>query len=129
MDDAAIAAACLAGDLNGYDACTMARARMRPRETSRIFKRQMRYRKHSESAAGVKFSWAIHVRYLDISYPGEYCQFTPRRMRRKRNGAGGSRELEPVQKFAHQAHPTLRMALERAIAKLTQHQERRFSAV
>ena len=130
MNDAAIAAACLAGEMNGYEHLyRLQGARMRnlarnllgsPSEAEDAVQETfMKVQRSVESFRGQSsfVTWTFRILV-------NTCHDLRRsRMRRKELAQGETEELDPLPKMrAPGAHPTLRMALERAIARLTQHQ-------
>ena len=130
MDDAAIAAACLAGDMNGYERLyRLQGARMRnlarnllgsPSEAEDAV--QETFLKVQRSVEGFRGQSSFATWTFRILV--NTCHDLRRsRMRRKELAQGETEELDPLPKMrAPGAHPTLRLALERAIARLTQHQ-------
>lgn len=129
-EDAALAAACLAGELNAYERLyRLQGARMRNLARNLLGTQ-------SDAEDAVQETFLKVQRYIG-SFRGQSsfvtwifrilvntCHDLRRsRMRRKELAQEETEESDPLPKMkAAVAHPTLRMALERAIAKLTQHQ-------
>jgi RNA polymerase sigma-70 factor (ECF subfamily) len=129
-DDAAIAAGCLAGDLNAYERLyRLQGARMR-----NLARNLLGSQSDAEDAVQDTFlkiqrgigsfrgqsafvTWAFRILV-------NTCHDVRRnRMRRKEQSQENSSEMPPqLEPRAPGAHPSLRMALERALAALTQHQ-------
>ncbi len=129
-DDAALAAACLTGDLTAYERLYRQQgARMR-----NLARNLLGTQSEAEDAVQETF---LKVQRSIGSFRGQSsfvtwifrilvntCHDLRRsRMRRKELAQEETEESNPLPKLkAPGAHPILRMALERAIAKLTQHQ-------
>jgi RNA polymerase sigma-70 factor (ECF subfamily) len=129
-DDTALAAACLAGDLTAYEQLY----RQQGRRMQNLARNLLGAQSDAEDAVQETF---LKVQRSIGSFRGQSSFVTwifrilvntchdlrRRRMRRKELAQAETEESDPLPKLAAPAaHPTLQMALERAIAKLTQHQ-------
>jgi RNA polymerase sigma-70 factor (ECF subfamily) len=129
-EDLAIATACQAGDLRGYERLY----RLHGARMKNLARNILGGQSDAEDAVQETF---LKVQRYIASFRGQssFLTWTFRilvntchdarrsRTRRKELGQGESEESSPLPEMrAPGAHPALRMALERAIAKLTQHQ-------
>jgi RNA polymerase sigma-70 factor, ECF subfamily len=128
--DAALAAGCLSGDMQAYESLyRLQGSRMRNLARNLLGSQ-------SDAEDAVQETFLKVQRYIG-SFRGQssFVTWTFRilvntchdlrrgKMRRKELVQGESEQSDPIPKMrAPGAHPSLRMALERAIAKLTQHQ-------
>ena len=129
-DDAAIAAACLAGDMDGYERLyRLQGARMRnlarnllgsPSEAEDAVQETFLKVQRSVGSFRGQSSFVTWIFRILVNT----CHDLRRsRTRRKELALGETEEQDPLPKMrAPGAHPTLLIALERAIAQLTQHQ-------
>ena len=129
-DDAAIAAACLAGDMGGYELLyRLQGARMRnlarnllgsPSEAEDAVQETFLKVQRSVGSFRGQSSFVTWIFRILVNT----CHDLRRsRTRRKELAQGETEEQDPLPKMrAPGAHPTLRIALERSIAQLTQHQ-------
>ena len=128
-EDAALAAACRSGDLRAYERLyTLHGARMKnlarnllgnPSDAEDAV--QETFLKVHRSIAGFRgqssfVTWTYRI-LINTCYDARRS-----RLRKKEVANQDSEESPGIEPRAPGAHPTLRMALERALAKLTQHQ-------
>lgn len=129
-DDAALAAGCLSGEMQAYEQLY----RLQGSRMRNLARNLLGSQSDAEDAVQETF---LKVQRYITSFRGQssFVTWTFRilvntchdlrrsRMRRKEFGAGENEEANPgAEMRAPSAHPTLRIALQRAIAKLTQHQ-------
>jgi RNA polymerase sigma-70 factor (ECF subfamily) len=128
-EDAALAAACRAGDLRAYERLyTMHGARMK-----NLARNLLGNPVDAEDAVQETFL-KVHRRIAGFRGQSSFVTWTYRilintcydarrsRLRKKEVANDDSEESPALEPRAPGAHPTLRMALERALAELTQHQ-------